>query len=136
MLSFFQEMKNRPESFTKAEKLCGIKAINELFVSGRSLYFNTLRVIFTITPAEKGRPAARLLVSVPKRYFKKAVTRNLLKRRIREAYRKNKQPLLNYLENSDKCFDLAIIWNSNKPSVYSEIEKSIRDMVHQLTHLR
>ena len=34
--------------------------------------------------------ASRIVVSVPKRLFKRAVKRNLLKRRIREAYRRQK----------------------------------------------
>ncbi len=32
----------------------------------------------------------RIIASVPKKYFKRAVKRNLLKRRIREAYRTHK----------------------------------------------
>lgn len=40
-----------------------------------------------------GEPLNRILVSVPKKNFKRAVKRNLLKRRIRESYRLQKQLL-------------------------------------------
>ena len=61
-------------------------------------------------PAGAKEPG-RLLVSVPKRFFKRAVKRNLLKRRIREAYRVRKIPgvdiLLQY--NSQELTDFAVI---------------------------
>lgn len=40
-----------------------------------------------------GTDAPRLMVAVPKRNFKRAVKRNLLKRRMREAFRTRKELL-------------------------------------------
>ena len=42
------------------------------------------------SPAHADAGVSRIVVSVPKRLFKRAVKRNLLKRRIREAYRRQK----------------------------------------------
>ena len=45
------------------------------------------------SPTHADAPVSRIVVSVPKRLFKRAVKRNLLKRRIREAYRRQKELL-------------------------------------------
>ena len=74
----------------KSERLCGKSAIAGLMDRGKGGVHGCLRYRFL--PAE-GADASRILVSVPKRSFKRAVRRNLLKRRIREAYRLQKQLL-------------------------------------------
>ena len=74
----------------KSERLCGKSTIAGLMDRGKGGVGGCLRYRFL--PAE-GADASRILVSVPKRNFKRAVKRNLLKRRIREAYRLQKQLL-------------------------------------------
>ena len=64
---------------------------------------------------------AKIIISVPKRIFKRAVDRNKLKRRIREAYRKNKTAL--YEELNSKKVLLMVIYTSKKMEEYNEIEK-------------
>ena len=92
------------QTFSKKERLCAKKDITLLLNKGR--YFSVdgiFRVCLlerknegetagqTENPTQSSNPSAakaRLLISVPKRHFKRAVRRNLLKRRIREAYRR------------------------------------------------
>ena len=71
----------------KSERLCGLKAVGELFQTGKSVSAGCLRCKFLLR--WDGEPS-RIVVSVPKRSFKRAVKRNLLKRRIRESYRRQK----------------------------------------------
>ena len=71
----------------KSERLCGLKAVGELFQTGKSASAGCLRCKYLLR--EDGE-ASRIVVSVPKRSFKRAVKRNLLKRRIRESYRRQK----------------------------------------------
>lgn len=71
----------------KSERLCGLKAVGELFQTGKSASAGCLRCKYLLR--EDGEPS-RIVVSVPKRSFKRAVKRNLLKRRIRESYRRQK----------------------------------------------
>lgn len=71
----------------KSERLCGLKAVGELFQTGKSASAGCLRCKFLLR--RDGEPS-RIVVSVPKRSFKRAVKRNLLKRRIRESYRRQK----------------------------------------------
>ena len=84
----------RKYGFSKLEKLTGKKRIEGLFKTGSSFYLGDFQVRHQLD--QSGHEPAqehRVLISVPKRNFKRAVDRNLLKRRIREAYRLNKEVL-------------------------------------------
>lgn len=73
-------------TFNKSERLCSKKQIDELFKQGKAFNEGFIRVIHTANSSTENQ----ILISVSKRKFKKAVSRNLVKRRIREAYRINK----------------------------------------------
>ena len=78
--------------FSKSEKLTGKKKIEGLFKKGSSFYLGDFQVRHLSSGEDLPH---QILISVPKRNFKRAVDRNLLKRRIREAYRLNKHLLSN-----------------------------------------
>lgn len=128
-------MKQKAASFTKGEKLCGVKAISELFSAGRTLNLPPLRVIYMVTPEDPSLKPVRVLISVPKRYFRKAVDRNLIKRRIREAYRQNKPVLISSFTGTGKRCDLAIIWNDTVIQPYALTGKCVKEMIEKLSHL-
>ena len=65
-------------------------------------------------------------VSVGKRHFKRAVDRNLLKRRIREAYRKQKHELKEILTASGISMDLFFVYSYDRISDYAEIESAMQ----------
>jgi len=79
-------------TFQKAERLSKEKLIKELFEKGSSFYLFPFKVFVMINP-DREVPFHQVLISVSKRNFKRAVDRNLIKRRIREAYRLNKAQL-------------------------------------------
>ena len=119
-------------NFTKKERLCSLKEIENLVKKGKSFYCFPFKVISILQPtniqentmseelsAEEN--VNSIVVSVPKRNFKRAVKRNLLKRRIRESYRLNKH-ILHETENNTaehgRGMDIAFIWltDQHKPS--------------------
>lgn len=77
-------------SLPKSERLCGRNNIASLFEKGKWGSCGHLRYRWV---RNEGGGQNRLLVSVPKKFFKRAVKRNLLKRRIRESYRLQKELL-------------------------------------------
>jgi len=132
----FIKMRQTGATFTKGEKLCGVRAINDLFSEGRSLNVPPLRIIYRVMPGDPSPEPVRVLISVPKRHFRKAVDRNLIKRRIREAYRQNKLPLVNSLPESGKHIDMAIIWNDTAIQSYDITVRSVKEAIGKLMHLK
>ena len=129
-------MKNYPALFPKAEKLCGIKAIDDLFASGKTVTAPLFRIFYSLLPESEGKARSRILISIPKKIFKKAITRNLLKRRVREAYRKNKYLLLDSLDKTGFRIEMAVVWRDPNIAGYQEIETSMKEALNKLSRLK
>ena len=99
----------------KKERLNSKTLIERLFLGGsKSFPAFPLRVVYmSVEPVEEDMAAASILISVPKKRFKRAVKRNLVKRQVREAYRKNKHLLLDALASRNKRLIIAFIWLDN-----------------------
>ena len=74
----------------------------------------------------KGPCPVSMAVSVPKRLFKKAVDRNLLKRRIREAYRLNKMDLYALLQQKDRKLNLVIQYRGQQIVSFHLIQEALK----------
>jgi len=69
---------------------------------------------------------------VPKKVFRHAVTRNLLKRRMREAYRKNKYLLYEFLNSENISIALIVIFRKDKSADFHTIESAVKEMLERL----
>ncbi len=100
-------MDSVPHTLSKEERLCSRKVLEELFNGGhQSVSVYPIRAVF-MTSEQMG---GRIMVSVSKRYFKRAVKRNRIKRQLREAYREQKELLLPL----DSGLDIAFLWTSGE----------------------
>ena len=109
------------QKFTKAERLSSKKEITALFNEGKSFAISHIRVVYRFLPKQEERPNA-ILVSVPKKYFKHAVDRNLLKRRIREAYRLNK----GLLQSMPARVEFMLLYQKRRIATFAEIEEIVK----------
>jgi ribonuclease P protein component len=112
------------QTFKKGERLSRKKTIEQLFSKGKKFYVPGFKVVWIPYPLEDGFPA-QILISVSKRNFKRAVDRNLLKRRIREAWRLNKESFYEYLNGAEKTCVLSLIYLSGEIESFQGIEQKI-----------
>jgi len=73
-----------------------------------------------------------MAVSVPKRLFKRAVDRNLLKRRIREAYRLQKPEFLEFFLDAGISTQMMIQYKGREIESYAFIEKKLHEAMEKL----
>lgn len=118
------------QTFTKSERLCSLKEINALVKDGLVIFHYPFRVSYLVKENQEQEEPNRILVSVPKKNFKRAAHRNLLKRRSRESYRKNKE-LLMLPEN--KRADIMLVYVSKDILEYRYIESKIKDILGKIT---
>lgn len=114
--------------FPKAEKLKSEKLIKELFSKGSSFYSFPFKVIILTNP----QPARghQILFSVSKKSFPKAADRNLIKRRMRESYRLNK----NLLPQTPKLL-IAYIYNAREILTFAQIQERLVKTFNRFDHV-
>ena len=119
-------------SFSKEERLCSVKLIEKLFHNGSSFLLYPFRIIWLQEELSAGNPV-QVLISVPKKKFKRAVDRNLLKRRIREIYRLQKsENLYPFLAEHSVTMILGINYIGNEIGEYAFLEKKFNAAISKL----
>lgn len=118
-------------SLCKKERLCGKKVISDLFSEGYTFFQAPYKVFWRKIVPSDGNYPSRFAVSVPKRRFKRAVKRNLMKRRIREAYRLNKS-ILNSSVPVDYQIHLIVIYASDHLLPLSKLDASMKLLLQRL----
>ncbi len=105
----------------KSERLCSVKAISTLFDRKSESNFNEFSFPIKVVYNQKSdnEELRQVVFSVAKKAFKKAVDRNTLKRRMKEAYRLNKTLI------SDNAKHIIFIYVSKKIEDYAQIEKGM-----------
>lgn len=104
----------------KTERLHAEKSIKELFHEGSSFFLFPFKVQFFVKK-DLPKGTTKVLFSVSKRKFKKAVDRNFVKRRIKEAYRLNKHLIT--IPNIE--LNIGFIYVAGNLMEFSEIQPKI-----------
>ncbi len=108
----------------KKERLCGKTGISMLLAKGKHGKVQDMRFLFM---KETGHETNRIMISVPKKLFKRAVKRNLLKRRIRESYRKQKHNL-----TVEGGLDVLFMYSTKDILSYGEIYSAVGQVIEKI----
>ena len=111
-------------TFKKPERLCSKKTISNLFTNGKSFTVYPYKIVWESAKLNTKYPA-QVAISVPKQNFKRAVKRNLIRRRIKEAYRTNKRILYKELKENNLQIAFMIIYISKDILDFNEIKTKI-----------
>lgn len=104
----------RKYGFPLKEHLKSKSIVDRVYANGVSVTAYPLRAVFLELQPHEQEAVATILISVAKKRFRHAVDRNLLKRRIREAYRLNKHILTDRLAEENKKMAVAILYIDTK----------------------
>ena len=117
--------------FPKNQKLCSQKSIDKLFIYGRAISQKPFRMIWNFEN-NREQVALKALIVVSKKRIKLAKDRNIIKRKVKEAYRLQKKDLEELLESKNQQLNLAIIYQDNKLLNYNVLEQKISLLLKRL----
>lgn len=117
-------------TFSKKERLCSTKLIGEIFERGSVFNTSLFRIVWLQTSGLES--PAQVAFAVPKKNIRLAVTRNLIRRRIREAYRLHKQSLYNSLGERGIQVAFMIIYRQKSVPDYGTVEKAVNEIIAKL----
>lgn len=116
-------MEGARHTFSKAERLSGKLALARLLDGGRWGATAHLKYCWKASDEDLNR----LLVSVPKKLFKRAVKRNLLKRRLRESYRLQKELL------TASGVDFMLVYNSPEVLPFDVLREEVAEALGKIS---
>ena len=119
------------KTLSKNESLKSKTLIRLLFSSKTANFLYPFKTIYSVLESEES-VRAQMLISVGKRKIKTAADRNRIKRLFREAYRLQRQPLLDILDKKDINIALAFVYVGDKNPDYQFIEERIKKSIDAL----
>ena len=110
----------------KKERLCGKTGISKLLADGKHGNIPGFRFCYL---TENQLDYNRIMVSVPKKIFKRAVKRNLLKRRIRESWRLQKETL------NATGVDILFTYSTKEILDFKEVQAAVAKIIEKINSI-
>ncbi len=120
-------------AFPKRERLASKKRIDTLFEKGVGVFSHPIMAKYIRESSEDKNNGAQVLMVVPKKKIKKAWKRNLIRRKMREAYRLNKTDLLTWVGSQNLDIKLALVYVSSDILPFQAIQKSVVSILQQIS---
>lgn len=118
--------------FNKEERLCSKKSLDLLFKNGSSFLLYPFRITYFFV-AEPHQYPAQVVINVAKKRYKRAVDRNLIKRRTREVYRVQKElQLYSFLSKQEDLLLLSLQYIGKEKYDYGFFEKKLTQGLKKL----
>ena len=122
-------------AFPASHRLHRERDISTLFAHGAHLFVFPYRATYRLKPNESNESPIRMMPIVPKRLFKHAVDRNRNKRRIREAFRLQANPLREALKNKGLQLHIAFLLTSKEEIPWQRGHASIDKILNKISHI-
>jgi ribonuclease P protein component len=122
-------------SFPKKEHLCLKRRFDALLAEGKSFFIYPFRVIYLLNEPGDNPVPVQVAISVRKKQFKHAVTRNLIKRRFRESWRLHKSGLYGCVEAERRSLYILMVYGASEVLPFSEIDTRMEQVMKRLKEL-
>ena len=114
----------------RAEKLKSRKQIDSLFATGKAISVFPIRAVYRFEVS--GEAGLRIGVSASKKYFKKAVDRNRIKRLLREVYRLQKEEMIRELKAAEKSVNIFFIYTDKGIADFETLHQAMHKCLQRL----
>ena len=118
-------------SFRKEERLCLKRRFELLLREGKSFFLYPFRVIYLENAFQKDNFPAQVAFAVKKKQFRRAVWRNRIKRRCREAYRLNRHSLYENLDAGNRNLLILFVYSAETILRYEEIARKMIQILNR-----
>jgi ribonuclease P protein component len=121
------------QTFGKAYKLCSQKAIDAIFEEKKSIRQFPFVMHYQLMELPTEKPF-QVVISAPKRLFRRAHDRNRIKRLMREVFRKNKLILESHLTTNNQQLALFLVYTSKEELSYDLLFGKMEKLLSKLTN--
>ena len=122
----------KPFSLSKNERLKRKKDIDTLFHLGKAFFVYPYSITYQVFSSCQSATPLLFGVSVSKRNFKRAVDRNLIKRRVKAGFRLQKTELIRFLKEHQLGLHMMVVYTDKEIPTYDKLFKSMKQVLQAL----